>query len=76
MTKTQTTYDVALFDGGSDAGSTAIVASSLDEAVAKAAAWAVAGDWDHPGTVQLRLTDGDTVVYDEPIDVGESAEED
>lgn len=51
-------YEAQILDGGSDAGSTQIEASSIEEAVVKATEWARGGDWDHPGTVKLVVSQG------------------
>jgi hypothetical protein len=50
------TYEITLFDGGMNAGEIELEASSLEEAAEKGDAWAHGGIWDHPGTVEMRLT--------------------
>lgn len=50
------TYAVTIFDGHANAGDGEVTATTMTAALQKAETWAQAGDWDHPGMVEIRVT--------------------
>lgn len=63
-------YHAQLLDDGADAGSIVLYAEGMGQAMEAAAEWARGGDWDHPGTVVLRITSADGKCERQEIDVG------
>lgn len=65
-------YEITIFDGDVNAGDGIIEASDMRDAITKGTEWAKGGDWDHPGTVELRIV-GLTETERVSIAVGEDA---
>ena len=65
-------YEVTLFDGDANAGDQTIEADNMQDAIAQATEWAKNGDWDHPGSVEIRIVGPDEETTERvSISVGE-----
>lgn len=64
------TYEVTIFDGGSECGDTDIEATTDAAALDAARQWAEGGEWDHAGVVTLVVRHDGRRVCREQITVG------
>lgn len=63
-------YEVTIFDGHVNAGDNTIAAKNFADAQQKATRWAQSGDWDHPGTVRVRIVAPDGEEQEIFVDIG------